>query len=107
MIDGKRYDLDGMEHVRDEYGREYCTRYVGGVRIDAVFFGPRSKRIIVQRDSQWQDESRPGCCIGTTWSVYEPGTDDYGWFVERLERDGIYLPGAAVEEVHEPEQARQ
>lgn len=95
-IDGRRYDLTGMIDLG------YSTRENGGAcGGTAAWYGPRSKRIIIESDSIWQSSRNNGSCVGVSWSVYEPGSVEYGWIVEELERAGIDMSEAPLPVISE------
>lgn len=87
-INGTRYDLSGMTRL------DYAERENHGVSVTDVWYGPRSHRLIVRTYSVWQRSD--GCCEGAQYAVYEPGTEDYGRWVERLEREGVALDEAPL-----------
>lgn len=94
IINGKRYDLRGMELL------DYSEPQDHGVSVERVWYGPRSHRLIVHSYSCWQDQMS-GRVVGDLYAVYEPGTEGYASWVERLERGGVNLPDAPIPVVTE------
>ena len=70
-INGTRYDLSTMIDLGIE------TRENGGVKTKAVFFGPKSHRLIIKHYSIWESSRHDGTCVGTTYMVSEPGDNDW------------------------------
>lgn len=84
-IDGTRYDLSGMTRINCKH------RESGGVSLEGAWYGPRSKRLIVETYSIWQ-RGNSGECVGTEYAVYEPGGEGYGRAVQYCEENGGVFP---------------
>ena len=76
-VDGKRYDLASMLAL-DIQRSEIC-----GVRVEEVYFGPRSHRVIVHTYSIWESGRNDGTVVGDCYDVIEPGDTldnaDHDW----------------------------
>ena len=82
-VDGKRYDLSTMVALGASARRN------GGTKLEEMYFGKISHRIIIEYDSIWEDRDHPGACVGTVYAVVEPGdtfeTADESW-VQTMQR---------------------
>lgn len=85
-IDGTRYNLTGMLRIKCSH------RERGGTSLRGAWYGPRSRRLIVETYSIWQDRSNPGCVRGTIYEVYEPGSPEYDAAIQYCEESGGEFP---------------
>ena len=68
-IDGKRYNLASMVDLGIS-GKHYGT----GITLEHVYLMPRSKKLIVESSSIWEDPRTHGC-IGRKYYIVDPEQD--------------------------------
>lgn len=77
-IDGKRYNLASMVnlHISD-------PNYGTGIKLESVHLMPRSKRLVVETYSIWENQLTHAC-YGQSFVIIDPTTDEGFMMVTHL-----------------------